>query len=400
MRARADLAMSMVLALVGCRAPSSELTLADAALGDGALADATSAHRLDVHSAARCGECHASIARDWLISAHARAARSPRYQAERGAAVGAERCDDCHTPMAGLDVPPSLVSEGIGCEICHAIEAVDTRGPRPRLVLHLGDGHKLGARCDGQTSYFHAVRCSPLHGTSTLCEGCHQLREDRPDGTSLPVLTEVEDWRATGAATECQHCHMRGTTQHVTLGAPAKDAVAAHHFLGRHDDTQATGLTLTTAGTTTATAVALTVELLNDGADHALPAGIPGRRLVLQVDSLDGEAVLARAERHYARRVVDASGQEAPFYEATRELDDTRLYPDRPRVEHLRLPARRGGRVRVRLWHAPAAPAIAQRFALPPADVALLDVHLPLPAVPGPLARRVHQPRHRAEAAP
>ena len=64
-------------------------------------------------------------------------------------------------------------------------------------------------------------------------------------------VKEVEDWRATGAATECQHCHMRGTTQHVTLGAPAKDAVAAHHCLGRHDDTEATGLTLTTNGGST-----------------------------------------------------------------------------------------------------------------------------------------------------
>lgn len=357
--------------------------------------------RLDVHSAARCGECHASIARDWQASAHARAARSDRYQRERSAASGSTRCDDCHTPMAGrAGVPAALVSEGIGCEICHAIEAVDTRSPRPQLVLHLGDGDKLGARCDGQVSYFHGVRCSPLHGTSTLCEGCHQLRERLTDGTLLPVLTEVEDWRATGAATECQHCHMRGTTQHVTVGAPAKDAVAAHHFLGRHDDTQATGLTLTTYGTTTGTAAQLMVEVLNDGADHALPAGIPGRRLVLHVDSVAGDEVVASDERVYTRRVVDQAGREVPFYEAVRELDDTRLYPDRPRLERLHLPARPGGRLRVRLWLEPAVRAVAERFALSRADEPLLDVQLELPSMPGALARRAHQPRHRDEVTP
>jgi hypothetical protein len=398
-RASEGLGLLMLL-LASCRAPTPDPSAAGPDASTGVDADAP-ALRLDVHSAARCGECHASIARDWRTSAHARAARSTRYQGERSAAIGSERCDDCHTPMAGLPgVPPSVVSEGIGCEICHAIEGVDTRGPRPRLVLQLGDGHKLGARCDGQASYFHAVRCSPLHGTSTLCEGCHQLREPRADGTSLPVLTEVEDWRASGAATECQHCHMRGTTQHVTVGQPIKDAVAAHHFLGRYDDPEATGLVITSHGTTTASAVTLTLEVLNDGADHALPAGIPGRRLVLHVDSLAGEEVLASDERVYTRRVVDSAGLEVPFYEAVRELDDTRLYPSRPRSERLRLPARPGGRLRVRLWHEPAARTVVERFGLPPADAPLLDEQLDLPARPGPLPRRVHHPRQTVEATP
>src|SRR5262245_4049277 len=58
-----------------------------------------------IHSAARCGECHAGIAAEWQTSAHATASLKDTYLAMRKDPL-AQGCDRCHSPFADK-LPPS-----------------------------------------------------------------------------------------------------------------------------------------------------------------------------------------------------------------------------------------------------------------------------------------------------
>jgi hypothetical protein len=306
------------------------------------------AARVVVHSSARCGECHGALLADWQASGHARAARSPRFVAERARAADPASCDRCHAPLAAFGhVSAAVRDEGVGCEVCHSLTAVDGSKAPPTMTYEFGAREKRGSRCDGSPPYFHGVRCSPLHASSAVCEGCHSLTAgtaERP----VPVLTEHADWRAAGAEVECQYCHFRGRSARLVVGEAPRRGVATHHTAVELDGARDHGVELSLRGVRAPDALEVTLTVANLGAGHALPAGLPGRRLVVELRTEDpAGAPLGRHEAVFTRRVGSEAGEERPFYEATHLLEDTRLAAGESRVVRARLGASPGASLRV-----------------------------------------------------
>lgn len=315
----------------------------------------------EVRTARRCGECHESHLTEWSGSAHAESDRSPVYQAMRAAAPDAAACDRCHAPLAAvLGRADPLASEGVSCEVCHAIAEVEVTAASASWTLQLADNRKYGPICDAAEPYFHRAGCSPLHSRSQLCAACHHL--DAP----LPVFSEFAEWQhgeAMTAGLQCQGCHMPGRPGTVASGGAERRSVS------RHGDGPATGdaLRLTADAVATAGGVELRGVVKVSGAGHSLPAGLPGRELALIAELVDGTgAVIASAEQVYSKRLVDADGREAPFWAATRVGADTRLQADEARAFTLALAAGtgKGTEVVLRLVDRPLSPALARTLAL------------------------------------
>jgi hypothetical protein len=302
----------------------------------------------------------------------------------RAAAPDATACDRCHAPLAAvLGRSDPLAAEGVTCEVCHAISAVELAPDAAAWSLQLAENRKYGPLCDVQEPYFHRAGCSPLHSESRLCAACHHLAAPAADGASLPVFSEFAEWQhgdAMSAGLHCQGCHMPRSAGAVASGGPQRRSRS------RHGDGPATGdaLKLEARAVTTADGLELRGLLRVSGAAHGLPAGLPGRELVLQADLVDGTGRIVASERAvYSRVLVDAGGREVPFWAATRVGADTRLRADEARAFTLRLPAA-GVAVELRLIDRALSPALAGALGLDPPARELQALRLAAPWEPGP----------------
>ena len=72
----------------------------------------------------------------------------------------------------------------------------------------------------------------------------------------------------------------------------------------------------------------LAITLENHHAAHYVPSGLPERRIVVQVRLVDAAGTETwHDQRELGRVLVDASGNEVPFWAATRVGADTRIPP-------------------------------------------------------------------------
>jgi hypothetical protein len=336
----------------GRRRPSST--------GDRAAASATGAPagtppgaaRVFVSAAVRCGECHEKMREEWRHSGHSRAASSPLYAAAR-ASAGDPSCDRCHVPLAARHAAPAVAGEGVTCDVCHTLRDVTLTPGGAEFELAVTDVVKYGPRCDLADHYFHRMGCSPLHREARLCAACHQWRRSGARG-SVPVLTEYEDWEAGpagDAGLPCQSCHMPGTRAAIATGSRERDGVPHHGMLGTAADLRRRALALRVELRAAAGGLEVVCTLRNEGAGHHVPAGLPERRIVvrLRVVAADGE-IMHSEERALGRHLVDANGQDAPFWRAVAESRDTRIPPRAARTEHFRLPAGAGAAEVTVLW--------------------------------------------------
>ena len=335
-------------------------------------------------SAVRCEECHEDYVRAWRGSGHAAARQSPVYAAMR-AEAGAG-CDRCHAPLVGaIAADDPIHAEGVTCDVCHAIAEVRAgAGGALAPAFDLVSTRRYGPLCDARDHYFHRMGCSPLHAESRLCGACHQLEWPTAAGT-VPVFTEFAEWQAAvdpAAGPSCQRCHMEGGAGEVARGWPARPQVSSHAFLS--DEERGGGLTLALRLAEGAgPGVEATVG--NDGAAHALPAGLPGRRIVLVLRALDAEgAEVAREERAYARVLVDESGAEVPFYAAARVAEDSRLGAGERRIERWSVATAGVAAFEAELWLRPLPAEVAARLEIAPPRAHLLGRRrIAAPAGPG-----------------
>ena len=318
---------------------------------------------------------------DWGRSAHARAATSGLYTAQRSRA-GGESCERCHAPLADADATRQLQHEGVGCVGCHLVQDVDEVGGG-RYRANVGDNVMYGSICDAKNHYFHKMGCSPLHEEARFCGACHQLRRELPEG-SLAVYTEYEEWAAGPAAAKgigCQECHMPSETVAVAEGEAVRPGVGHHGFLGLTRDLRRRALRLE-AKASGKGRVRVEVAITNEGAGHRVPSGSPERRLVLRARTLgnDGREI-GRAERTFGRRLVDAAGQAAPFWTAVRVAADERIAPGETRRETFELDGSSAGVVHVEvLWRA-ADPEVVSGLGIPAIPEELMaETRLPIEA--------------------
>jgi hypothetical protein len=401
MKARARLLCLCLLALEGgaCKghaeAPGGTPGIGGSGGGGGGALSTT-------FSAQRCGECHYLMHDEWTPSAHAQAARSPGYTAMRAAAdrqlhgAGAS-CDRCHAPLRShTDARDPAAEEGVTCDVCHTIRTVEARRAGAGFTLVTDDNVRSGPLCDARDHYFHRMGCSPLHTEARFCAGCHLYYEKR-GATELPIYTEYEEWQASpyaGAGEACQTCHMPDSRDEVARGSPPRDGVPHHGFLGSDSKLRRRAMTLKLEVAERDGHLQVTVALANKRGGHRVPTGLPERRLVLRVRTVDvAGAEFARAERVYGRVLADDAGQPAPSFAATRVASDNRLMPRENRLETFELDGPPGGEVRASLAWQPVAPDIARRIGMAvPREEALLEARVPFDAPPSARRRRGRLP--------
>lgn len=308
---------------------------------------------------------------EWKTSGHARAASNELFLAMQ-AGVDASSCSPCHTPLQGRVEPGELaVDEGVTCEVCHGIKdvQVDTAGAAATVIYSLGENVKRGPLCDAPDHYFHKMGCSPLHREARLCAGCHLWSATPPSGPPIPVFTEFAEWQKGPSAESgisCQDCHMPGGLGEVARGSAPRPAVPNHNFMGGVRTFRDRAIALTLEVRDRGGALEVDATLVNHGAGHAVPAGLPGKQLILRVAALDvDKRETDHAEQIYARVLVDERGVEVPFPRARSLLTDRRIAAGERRREAFSLKAPAAGSLRVELLLRAISPEIAAALGRP-----------------------------------
>jgi hypothetical protein len=232
---------------------------------------------------------------------------------------------------------------------------------------------KFGPRCDPREPYFHRARCNPLFQKAELCAACHQLYQPVSGGQLLPVHTEYADFSKSSYAKRgksCQSCHMPGVRAEIATGEPERSGVPDHSFLGDGGKLRGSALSIALTVTWNASGAKLAFHLKNARAGHAIPAGSPGRQLVLEVVARDpAGAELTRSERVFERSLVDAEGRAAPFYAAVRVGLDTRVLPGETRRELVSLERPGIHELRVAVGFRALAPQLCRTLGLPDSEL-------------------------------
>ena len=82
---------------------------------------------------------------------------------------------------------------------------------------------------------------------------------------------------------------------------------------------------------------------MNKGAGHAVPTGMPGRRVILELEMRDSDGKTLTGRRSYGAFYADAKGDTITrdsgyFGKDVRLLSDSRIRPDERRTEGFRFP--------------------------------------------------------------
>jgi hypothetical protein len=335
----------------GCNEDPKEPTWADEARE----LESRPARSAQFNTSRRCAECHARQHREWQGSAHGRAAGGVfarvRETLEDDARLA---CDACHVPLAAAS--ERIARDGVGCDACHTAtghgEGQVAVALQPELAV------KFGPYDDSRDHNFHRVAFSEFVTGAALCEACHADRTPGP----VPIFTSVAEWRAGPDADKpCQSCHMPKAQAEAAKGERVRQ-VAHHGFGGEKAAALEAAVRLDLRVVRTPAGPVGRAQLHHQGGGHPLPTGLPERRLLLVLEAAGaGGQVLARQERRYGRRLVDAQGNPAPFFQAVREEGDERLVPGEPRVEELALP-RGTQRVSATLLYERFDPALAEVY--------------------------------------
>ncbi len=293
--------------------------------------------------------------------------------------AGRSDCDRCHAPLREVAPGNELVAaEGVTCDVCHTIR--DAR-PDPQgavLEYDTGSAVRYGPLCDREDHYFHKMGCSPLHARSELCGACHLWTTHTSAGSSLDVLSTFSDWRDGPYATidqTCQGCHMHSSSGEIAVGWGTRASASDHGMFGVDDELRrrAVALDVSVATAQQGARVVLSLTITNEGAGHAIPTGLPGRRLVASVVMVDAaDEPIAQQRQAYGRILVDADGREVPFYAAKRVASDTRLGPNEQREEQFSFASAGVAEVRVELSSVELSAAIAEVVGVPAPEPILL----------------------------
>lgn len=330
-------------------------------VADAVVPDA-STRKVFITGSGRCGECHVKMYDEWEVSAHAKAATSSLYKKSVAAAKDAT-CDRCHAPLAAEAPQDIVASEGVTCDVCHTLRAPTPTANGGTWTLAVDDMVKFGPRCDLKDHYFHRMGCSPEHHQAQICGTCHWWE---PNG--VPVFTEYADWKAGPQAADgtiCQDCHMPKERARLAEGSPARAGVPHHGLLGLAADLRKRALGLEVMVAKLEDKLSVTVVVKNNNAGHAVPAGLPERRIVVRVRVSDAAgATVATETRLLGRKLVDANGAEVPFWQATRVESDTRIKVDRQWSETMSLPMEDKGTLDVDVIYRGLPDAIAKQLAV------------------------------------
>lgn len=327
----------------------------------------------------------------------------------RGVDLHGNHCDFCHKIEAvtlpeapGLNGSIRLLRPNpAGREVPGNVKRVF--GPLPDVsFLYMGAGY------------------NPVFEMSELCAGCHEHQLEDRMVTGQGTFSE---WKQTRYARpgedykECQSCHMPQYTAGKVTQAAGPDgrlmevnrggdlspreienngvAIARfatryrplseahkHSFVGTDDvEFLKTGVDMTVSSRRTETGLHVTVTVSNVGAGHAIPTGHGLKRYIVGVygksggEALEATGGLPSAERTnelrdattgaiIGRRFKDEGGASwsIPYWRATGEVEDNRLWPDQPRTFKFELPGADSAEVKLVLRR--GSPELIRRHGL------------------------------------
>ncbi|MFQ6093878.1 MAG: multiheme c-type cytochrome, partial [bacterium] len=197
-------------------------------------------------SSSVCKSCHEAHYGYWTKTMHSKAYEDPifqvaflRAQVDEGEQVRAY-CLSCHSPTTRVtkdfSTEKELSWEGVTCDFCHTITAVDLS--REEFSYDLGIT-KRGPYKDAE-SPAHLTAYSPLFEWSEFCGGCHEQRSRNGEG--VLVLGTYTEWKESPYAAKevhCQNCHMpkEPGVPIVKPDVKATDKIlTAHEFMGGHSE--------------------------------------------------------------------------------------------------------------------------------------------------------------------
>jgi hypothetical protein len=347
-----------------------------------------------------CANCHGDIYREWLGSAHAKAATNPKFlalfagsdgkspeQKTWNARIehpdGSAVCAKCHAPT--LDSPTleydvrkaqGVAKSGVHCDYCHKV----ADAPLGKLGTRFGrDGLELLRPAKGDTLTFgpldDAVRrgesfaFAPVYKESRYCASCH---EGIVFGVhAYGTYSEWLESPAKAQGKQCQDCHMAPTGKMTNI-APGKGGIernpktlSSHHTPGGTLEMLRQALKMQAR---TGAGRKLDVEVTAERVGHRVPTGFVDRQLVLVVEAVDANGKRAdfveglRLPKSagkwsgmggalYAKQLIgEKERTPTPFWLPVLKAEDTRLMPEQTDLRAFVFAAA-AERVTVQLWY-------------------------------------------------
>ena len=316
------------------------------------LLTAGGADAAEPRSAKVCSSCHGQIKKDWEKSSMAQSWANPVFQAflaDAKAALGEGAqagCVSCHAPLASVTgdvkVEDPMGQEGITCNFCHAVSAVDV-SPKPASYTWDASDPNLmrGPFDDAESGAAHRSVQSPIMAQGEFCASCHWYAGA---GEGLVFEGTHPQWKASKAAAagkQCQDCHMPPAPGKASIIAKkTRDKVWAHTFLGAHS---AGGLDSVASVAAALENGKLKVTVRNTRGGHSLPGGGASMRaMTLEMVYQDGAGKeLARVPvQTYDTEFADASGKSpVPKWLAKKVARSNEIPANEPKVEWSEIPA-------------------------------------------------------------
>lgn len=283
----------------------------------------------DFRQAETCRPCHPVHYEEWKSSMHAYAMKDPVFhsgweeeQAHRPE-TGEQFCIQCHNPYSyvsgsEVDTANALISEGIGCDLCHSMVAVheqvitaDNVAASAEYFLNVESGIKFGEITDPVDNGFHGSMGLSMFNSSSMCLPCHNLNI-----RELDAEITFTEWAGSGFAAmsiECQTCHMadyQGYAADPAANPGVPERTVHHHSMVGVDLDLSKSLTdnpqgeavvamlqsaadLDVTGTPTVDNDTLHLSLtIQNLTGHSFPSGVSfARELWLELQVFDGSQV-------------------------------------------------------------------------------------------------------------
>jgi len=332
--------------VIGSRCAARAILLGVALLVSGARVGGAAEPR----SATLCSSCHGEIQRQWATSSMSHSWTNPVFRAfldDAKAALGDSvtlRCLSCHAPIAAMTgdvkVEGDIAQEGVTCNFCHSVSAVDVSPAPGSYTWDAGDpGLMRGPYSDSDAGSIHGSVLSPLHTKGDFCSSCHWYAN-----SSLVFEGTHPEWKASAAGkagTQCQDCHMPPSPGKPSiLSKAARDKVWHHVFQGAHTPGMLDGAASLEA---TVEKGKLKMVVTNVQGGHSLPGGGASMRAVtldVVYRNAAGDELKRVPVQVYDTEFADASGKSpVPKWLARKVARSNELVAGEPHVEWADIPA-------------------------------------------------------------
>jgi len=296
-----------------------------------------------------CGKCHQAIHAVWRESLHAKAWSNGIFQAsyrrctEEYGDQQAQMCLKCHAPTVrhgeDYDAKNAITREGITCDFCHSVSAVDLADAKDPIRISVGKT-KYGPLRHVQ-SPAHEIVDTKLHTQSEFCASCHEYR----NANGVAVLSTYSEWKESSYAKkgkQCQDCHMPlvpGRVVALNVKQDSGNSVNLHDVSGSHDiDRVRDAIKLEIVGHEwLGDRVWVFIQVANERSGHCFPTGMPMHRAVLEVTLHDGGKLVGRRDIPFEIVMLDKNRRPLKreyevLVSAASIRSDTRLKPNEKRT--------------------------------------------------------------------